>query len=371
MTPQPISDQPDPSTLHTTLEQPDSSQLTRIIKEEALRLGFLSAGVAAPEALRKRHVNLSGWLSAGFSGDLGYMEDFFNRQQKLREKIPNLKSILILTAPYENGREAAPAPDAGRIARYAHGKDYHRVLEKRVKKLEGFILSQVPVAQLVKSIDTAPVQERALAEAAGLGFIGKNTMLILPKGGSFVFLTALLTNLELVFDQPISWDCGNCTICLEACPTEALSVSRPYQLDAHKCIANLTIENREEISPPLREKTGPWLFGCDICQEVCPYNRKASHNTPWPEFQAQNGAGAALPLAEILACRTEETFLARFAGTPLMRAKREGLLRNAAVTAANLKNTGLIPLLQETAEKDSSKLVREHATWALNKLQTP
>ncbi len=334
-------------------------------------MGFLSAGVASPEGLRKRHGNLSGWLSAGFSGNLDYMENFFNRQQKLLERIPQLKSILVLTAPYENGREAAPSPESGRIARYAHGKDYHRVLEKRIKKLEGFILGQVPAAQLVRSIDTAPVQERALAEAAGLGFIGKNTMLILPKGGSFTFLTALLTDLELAFDQPISWDCGDCTICLEACPTGALETDRPYQLNAHKCIANLTIENREIIPPPLREKTGSWLFGCDICQEVCPYNRKAPYHTPWPEFQAQNGVGAALPLAEILAYRTEESFLARFAGTPLMRAKREGLLRNAAVAAGNLKNPGFIPTLQETAEKDPSELVREHAAWALSKIQTP
>lgn len=189
--------------------------------------------------------------------------------------------------------------------------------------------------------------------------------MIRPQGGSFYFLAALLTDCELTADEPIGWNCGACTLCLEACPTQALV--RPYELDARRCISNLTIEWKGPIEPALRPLMGTWIFGCDICQEVCPYNRKAQE-TQWNEFKPESGAGATLSIQEILAIRTEESFLKRFAGTPLMRAKREGLLRNAAVAAGNLKDPGLIPALKEAVYLDSSPLVREHATWALEQI---
>jgi len=351
-----------------------ADRLTHALKKEALRLGFLSVGIAPPETIETRKANLSRWLSSGFAGKLSYMERFFERQSVFLKEFPDLKSIIVLTIPYGSPSSAESEPDgeiSGRIARYAQGKDYHKTIPKKLALLENFLRREAGESLRVRrSIDTAPVQERALAESAGLGFIGKNTCLIQPKGGSFVFLAALLTNLELIADNPIEWDCGACTLCLEACPTGALSPDRPYQLDAGLCIANQTIENRETILLPLRAKIGHWIFGCDICQEICPYNKKTEHS-PWPEFRPENGAGTTVPLAEILAIRTEEAFLARFAGTPLMRPKREGLLRNTAVAAGNSKDPSLVPALQMTAQDDPSEIVREHARWALRQLQKP
>lgn len=296
------------------------------------------------------------------------MENFFERQRHLLDRFPDLKSILVVTIPYANGRRGPLSRGAGQIARYAWGRNYHRAIEKRLKRLDTFIHMQAPgTTRIAQCIDTSPIQERALAEMAGLGFIGKNTCLILPKGGSFIFLAALLTNLELPPDKPIAWDCGSCTLCLESCPTRALTVERPYTLDATRCIAYLTIENKEAIDPTLRPSVQNWLFGCDICQEVCPYNRKVPHSE-WPEFRPTVGAGAQLPLKEILSIRTEETFLKRFEGTPLMRSKRGGLLRNAAVAAGNSGDPELVPILTETLQKDSSSIVREHASWALGRI---
>ncbi|MCM8811830.1 MAG: tRNA epoxyqueuosine(34) reductase QueG [Candidatus Omnitrophica bacterium] len=342
--------------------------LTEAIKTESLRLGFSSVGIAPASALNRRKAELEHWLSMGFSGGLGYMESFLHRQSDLLAKIPDLKSVIVLTAPYANGREIRLPPGAGKIARYAHGKDYHRVIGKKLDNLEEFLRDLAPEIRTIRSVDTSAIQERTLAESAGLGFVGKNSCLIRPKEGSYLFLAALLTNLELVSDKPIQWDCGSCNLCLEACPTGALSPERPYQLDANKCISSLTIENRGTIPPSLRSAIGDWLFGCDVCQEVCPYNRKTDHS-PWPEFQARHGAGAAPTLADILAIRTDELFVRRFAGTPLMRAKRQGFLRNAAVVAGNSGNPELIEPLKEAAESDSSELVREHAAWAIFRIK--
>ena len=347
-----------------------AAALTQAIKAEGKRLGFLAVGVTRPDALGNRQSELSRWISSGFSGHLDYMQAFFQRQARLLAGFPDLKSILVLAVPYASRSSQPPQPGSGRIARYAWGRDYHKVVEKRLKRLEAFLQEQAGgPARTLRCVDTSPVQERALAEMAGLGFIGKNTCLILPGSGSFVFLAALLTNIELVPDDPIRWDCGACTLCMEACPTQALSASRPYQMDASRCIAYLTIELKEAVEPALRSHVENWLFGCDICQEVCPYNRKTPD--PWPEFQPEAGAGSSLPLQEILSCRTEEQFLGRFAGTPLTRAKRAGLLRNAAIAAGNQRNPGLTAPLAEALQNDPSALARQHAAWALGRIGTP
>ena len=347
--------------------RPSTTLLKEAIAGEGKRLGFLSIGVTDAAALRKRLPDLTRWLASGFSGGLAYMENFLDRQRHLLDRFPDLKSILVLTIPYANGARPPALPNSGQIARYAWGRNYHRVIEKKLKQLETFIQTQAPETQMNRCIDTSPIQERGLAEMAGLGFIGKNTCLILPKGGSFVFLAAILTNLELPSDQPMAWDCGSCTLCLESCPTQALRPDRPYELDAGRCIAYLTIENKGTMDPALRPSMQNWLFGCDICQEVCPYNRKSQH-AEWPEFQATAGAGTQLPFNEILQIRTEEEFLQKFAGTPLMRAKRAGLARNAAVAAGNSGDQELIPILRDTLQNDSSILVREQAAAALEEL---
>jgi len=375
--------------------------LTQTIKQQALRLGFQAVGIAPASALNNRAGELRRWLAQGYAGGLKYMENFLARQARYLQRFPEIKSFIVLTAPYSTHSHGTwyrfpdwvPGTDfeggkepVGQIARYAWGQDYHDVLQKRLKPLANYIQSQTAMAaQISISIDTSPIQERALAEAAGLGFTGKNTCLILPKAGSFFFLAVLATNLDLEPDTPTRRDCGNCTLCIEACPTGALR--KPYELDAGRCISCLTIEHKGEIPEALRPLLGHWLFGCDICQEVCPHNMMSLRDpaafssfrdpqgreisSPFPEFAPSAGAGEALPLQEVLSIRTEEDFAARFSHTPLMRAKREGLLRNASIVAGNSRNPALAPTLTDTAQNDPSPLVREHASWALDQLTAP
>ena len=345
------------------------NSLTQAVKKEALRLGFAAAGIAPASALENHRLSLKAWIAAGSAGGLGYMQTFLERQSTLLGTFQDLKSVVVVAAPYHETEERqsdAAGPGTGRIARYARGRDYHKVVHKRLKELELFFKKQLPQpVKTVRTVDTAPIQERVLAEAAGLGFFGKNTCLILPRGGSFVFLGALLTNVELAADQPLQWDCGQCTLCLEACPTGALT--KAYQLDAGRCISTLTIELKGTMEPALRPLVHDWLFGCDICQEVCPYNRKRS-TEPWREFHPSQGAGKALVLKEALSLRSQEAFVTRFAATPLTRPKREGLLRNAAVVAGNLKNPELVPDLASALTQDHSSTVRAHAAWALGQM---
>jgi len=341
------------------------------IREEALRLGFTAAGIASAAALHNRRHEMAEWLQRGFAGPLGYMQQFFSRQQRFLDSFPEARSILVLASDY--GAFTQPAPDpalpAGRIARYALSRDYHKVLRRRLKKLETWIRHETgKEVRFRKTVDTSPVQERALAEAAGLGFFGKNTCLIRPKGGSFFFLCTLITDLEMDPEDPPgkNWNCGSCTLCIEACPTGALA--EPYRLDASLCISSLTIEHRGTVPPELRPALGDWIFGCDICQEVCPYNRTKS---PPPAEDFPSALTETMPLSDILQCRTQGQFEALFSGTPLTRPGREGLVRNAAIAAGNLRETRLLPELAECLLNDSSPLVRSHAAWALEQIGGP
>lgn len=370
-------------------------ELTRRIKAEALRIGFQAAGVAPASALTQRQEALARWIQAGRAGGLPYMEAFLERQARFLSDLPDLRSILVLAAPYASSSPPSPQraegcegqgerKTHGRVARYAWGRDYHPAIRKRLRHLEAFIRTTLrthnpeleTAAWYRYSIDTAPLQERVLAEAAGLGFFGKNTCLIRPRMGSYFFLATFLTNIEMVPDRPIRWDCGGCTLCIQACPTGALD--QPYELNANRCLSTLTIELRHEesVDPALRPRMGDWIFGCDLCQEVCPYNqmpedrRQRSEDDLWPEFRPEAGAGGVLALEEVLSIRTEEAFLKRFAATPLTRPKRAGLLRNAAIAAGNSNEPRLIPLLEELAREDPSATVREHAAWALEAIRS-
>lgn len=346
----------------------DQGSLKDKIKKEALRLGFCAVGVAPPEALSSREAPLERWIQSGLAGHLDYMNSFSDRHQKLLERIPTVRSILVVAAAYGGAPASDPCPpNSGKIAQYARGRDYHRAIRKRLKQLEHFIRSHVDGSvEILSCVDTGAVQERALAEAAGLGFFGKNTCLILPKGGSYVFLAALLTTVPLVPDQPIRKNCGDCTLCIQACPTQALQ--KPFELDARCCISSLTIELRGPVEPELRPLVHNWLFGCDVCQEVCPYNRKPAETT-WPEFKIGAGAGTHMEVRGLLPLRTREAFLDRFAGTPLVRAKREGIVRNAALVAGNSGDPRLLPALQETLQQDPDPSVREQAAWSIQKIQ--
>lgn len=299
------------------------------------------------------------------------MWKFFERQQKFLAGFPEARSVIVLGAAYSNEPRSQTGQEktaSGRIARYALSRDYHDLLRARLKTLQTVIQQLNPGKPLRfrNTVDTSAVQERALAEAAGLGFFGKNTCLIQPKGGSFFFLCTLITDLDLGIEAaaPSPWNCGACTLCLEACPTGALA--EPYRLDASRCISSLTIEYRGPIEVALRPKMGDWIFGCDICQEVCPYNR-GKNFTPMEDFHSV--LPEKMPLERVLKCRSEEQFQALFRGSPLTRPGRENLVRNATIAAGNLGDPTLIPALEESLHQDTSVLVRNHAAWALEQIQ--
>jgi epoxyqueuosine reductase len=231
------------------------------------------------------------------------------------------KSVIVIGVNYYQEAVKTPA-GYGKIARYAWGRDYHKILQGILKKLESFIANNEPGAQCKICVDSSPLLEKNYAVRAGLGFIGKNTTLINPQYGSFIVLGELLTTQKLEYDKPIKGTCGNCTRCLDVCPTKALIAAG--EMDARRCISYLTIENKGAIKKSFQKNIGNRLFGCDTCQEACPYNQTFAKPTTNPDFK-KTIAGSSLPLKEIAAIKTDTEFLNRFAGSPLMRAKRKGL----------------------------------------------
>lgn len=345
---------------------PDAASLSRAIRVEAMRLGFTRVGIAPAEALDPARRWLAQWIAEGRHGQMRYLEGFADRHARFLEGLPGLRSFLVVAASY-----AAPETPAshtgpvGRVARYAAGRDYHAVLLERLKALADALRTLADRPILARCcVDTAPIHERSLAAAAGLGFIGKNTCLILPRGGSWVVLGAIATDLELAPDAPVTHTCGACTRCLDACPTGALTA--PYEMDARRCIAYLTLEHRGPIADDLKPQIGPWVAGCDICQEVCPYNAQPAHAT-WEALTPSAGAGQGLPLPDLLRLDSPEAFYARFAGTAVTRPRYQGLVRNAAVAAGNSGDPSLLPLLRARTD-DPDPTIREAATWAVHQL---
>lgn len=335
------------------------------IKDQARRLGFPLAGVTTPDP--PPHLStFERWLEAGRHGDMRYLADERARARRadLRLILPECQSILVLAAPYADPRfaEASEGPvPGGRVAAYAWGDDYHNVFPAKLKELVTFIEEQVdhPVPNRYYT-DTGPLLERDLAQRAGLGWIGKNTCLINPKGGSYFLLAEILLDLELEPDPPfVSDHCGTCTRCLEACPTGCILPDRT--IDARRCISYLTIELKDDIPEELRPLLGEWVFGCDVCQMVCPWNRFAADTideafAPRPDVPRPN-------LIRELEL-TPEAFNRKFKKGPVKRAKRRGYLRNVAVAAGNSGNERAISALEKAGE-DDEPLVREHAAWAL------
>src|SRR5687768_10853997 len=284
------------------------------------------------------------------------------RRANPREIMPECKSILVLATPYSPPGPLGEGPGVrAEVASYAWGEDYHDVLPARMKELIQFIEEQV--GSLVKNrwyTDTGPLLERDLAQRAGIGWIGKNTCLIHPRHGSYFLLSEILLDLALEPDLPFVTDhCGTCTRCIEACPTDCILPDRT--IDATRCISYLTIELKDEIPTELRDKMGNWVFGCDICQMVCPWNRFAGEGDP--SFGHESPAHS---LSEELSISAEE-FNQRYKGTPVKRAKRRGYLRNTAVALGNIGDMHTLPILQN-ALNNEEPLVREHAQWAIDKI---
>ncbi len=336
--------------------------LTEKIRLCAGELGFGLVGFAPADPLEGAAF-YARWVAQGYAGQMGYLERNIEKRADPQQVLPGARSVVCVGMQYF--QEPAPKADPleGRISCYARGEDYHGLIQDRLGQLLGFVRAAAGQEVAGRAyVDTGPVLERELARRAGLGWWGKNTCLIAKRTGSYFFLGELLLDLELEYDQPAIDHCGTCTRCLDACPTQAFP--EPYVLDARRFISYLTIELKGAIPPPLRAGMGDWIFGCDICQEVCPWNRKAVPVAE-PVFRAQPGLeNPSLP--ELLALNQEE-FTARFRHSPLKRAKRRGLLRNAAVALGNAGDRRAVPVLVQ-ALADEEPLVRAHAAWALGRL---
>lgn len=302
------------------------------IKSRAEQLGFDRAGITPADRLAQAG-NYRAWLAAGYAGSMGYLHRNVSVREDPRELLPGARSILCVAANYrrpaeEDGGEAEPG---GRVAQYARGRDYHLVLRDRLNELVAD--ARVELGEPFEArvcVDTAPLLERPLAAMAGLGWIGKHTLLLDSKLGSFLFLAEVVTTLDLPPDAPATDHCGTCTRCLDACPTKAFPA--PYVLDATRCIAYLTIEHRGEIEPALARSMSDWVFGCDVCQDVCPFNRRAPES-PWPEFRERR-VPARLPLAQLVEMASGEN-RRMTAGSAAARASAAMWRRNARIALAN------------------------------------
>jgi epoxyqueuosine reductase len=297
-----------------------AATLTESVKALALELGFdlVATGPADPP---EHGAALRRWVEAGHAATMGYLKRRLEERLDPRRVLPGARSVLCVALNYYQGE---PADASWRpVARYAWGRDYHDVIAPRLERLAAH-LAEAGGARSRGYVDTGPVLERDLAARAGLGWVGKNTMLLHPRLGSWFFLGVLLTTAELARDAPLADRCGSCRACLDACPTGAFVA--PYVLDARRCISYLTIEHRGDIDPDLQPAMAGWQFGCDICQDVCPWNRKAP-TTAQAEFVPE----AAYPGAEAVSAMDDADFRRHFAGTPILRAKAAGMRRNALI----------------------------------------
>jgi epoxyqueuosine reductase len=346
----------------------DSHALSASIKAAAREVGFVAAGVTRPDP--PPHLDVfEAWLASGRQGEMHYLgrpAGRFHRQHP-RTLLPECRSILVVAAAY-----APPAPSSAarppQIAAYARGQDYHAVLESRLRSLVARIeeLNGGPFAYRI-FCDTGPLLERELAQRAGLGWIGKNTCLIDPERGSYLLLAEVLLGLDLEADPPFAADrCGTCTRCVDACPTACILPDRT--LDATRCISYWTIELRGSIPRMHRQDVAGWLFGCDICQDVCPWNLQFSSPTSDPAFQPT--WMAQLDGVETLLGLDPEQYARDLAASPLRRAKLSGLLRNAAVVAGNQRSESAVPGLAALMTH-ADPVVREHAAWALGRIGSP
>jgi epoxyqueuosine reductase len=333
------------------------------VKELALEVGFDLVGVASADP--PAHLDFfAEWVARGYAGEMAYLHGQVERRSSLRAAFPWARSLVCVGVQYDtpHAYSTAAPPGRGWISRYAWGDDYHDVLKALLERLVARLRDEIGLLQARTYVDTGPVVERAWAAAAGLGAWGKNTCLLHPEHGSWFFLGEAVTDLDLEPDAPRADMCGTCTACLDACPTDAFPA--PYVLDATRCISYLTIELRGAVPEAQREGVGRHVFGCDICQDVCPWNRKRRRRGGAP-FEPRPGALA--PALDDLARLAPAAFAARFRRSPVKRAKRRGLLRNVALALGNSGDAAHRAILEHLA-RDEDPLVREHAEWALRRL---
>jgi epoxyqueuosine reductase len=345
--------------------------LTQDVKAAAFEIGFDRVGVSDAEPLQEAEAAIQQRIADGHMDGLRWFTPerahLATRPQAL---LPGAQSVLALAASYLGMRPAPPVEAGnprGRIARYAWGRDYHDILKEMAQALVGRLeaIAGRPVRARI-FVDSSPLAERAVAERAGLGWFGKNTMLLLPGAGSWAFLCEVILDLPLEPDVPLKKSCGACRRCLDVCPTGALVA--PGVLDNPRCISFLTIELRGRIPRPLRPLMGNWIFGCDDCQEVCPVNRRPLFGRI-EALRAYEDEAAFPPLLPLLALSDAE-FRARYRGTPVLRAKSWGLQRNVCVALGNAGDPAAIPVLAEAlGDETRHPLIREHAAWALSRFE--
>lgn len=339
-----------------------SEQLKNALRDYALSLGFALCRIthAAPPDPEQR---LRQWLDRGLHGEMQWMARALPKREDLGLVLPGVRSVVCLAAAYP----APPAPcpsGAGFIARYARGPDYHHVLGEKLAQLTAFLDREGgPDTRSLWYVDTGPILERALAQRAGLGFVGKHTQLISRRHGNWLLLGEILTTAALPPDPPERNRCGACTRCLAVCPTQAITA--PFTVDARRCISYLTIELKGPIPLEFRPLLGARIFGCDDCLEVCPWNRFAGEASPLLQQWGRQDLQAP-DLLELLRL-DDAAFRQRFHGTPLQRCKRRGLLRNVCVALGNLGDPAALPALEKAAQ-DPEPLIAEHARWALDRL---
>jgi epoxyqueuosine reductase len=311
----------------------DSKTRAERVKEAAVREGFPHAAIARAGAIDPED-RLGAWLRAGRHADMEWIARTKAVRQDVDERLPGCRSVVVVARPYHRPRPEAAAK-AGKVSNYAWGRDYHRVVRKPLRRLAQEIEELGSDVATACCVDSGPVLEKFWAARAGLGWIGRNSLVLRRDLGSYFFLGVVLTTLELEADAPAADYCGACRACVDACPTEAIVDSAV--VDSRRCISYHTIENRGDIPQEVADKMDGWVFGCDICQEACPWNRKAPH-TAENDFHPR--PGHANPQPEDLLKMDEAEFRAEFEGTPILRAKREGMQRNARIALRNLmRNT--------------------------------
>ncbi len=353
-----------------------SLDIKSIVKRAAAEAGFDLAGIA-PSADARELQYFPAWIAYGHAGEMKYMEARNERGELKRASLsrvaPWARSVIVCAINYNTDHAYSTEfqdPPHGWISRYAWSReDYHDAVLRRLKFVEAALRQSVP-ADLQTTlttrsyVDTGPIVERVFAKYAGVGWIGKNTCIINQRIGSWLFLGVILTSLELQPDLPTPDRCGTCMRCIEACPTEAILA--PYKLDSNRCISYLTIEKRGAIPEDLRVGIGRHVFGCDICQDVCPWNRKAPHSSA-PEFAPR--PGLVNPALDWLAEMSTEEFRKTFRGSPIRRTKRSGVRRNAAIAMGNSGREQFLPVLEKLAG-DEDESVAESARWAINRVKT-
>jgi epoxyqueuosine reductase len=337
------------------------SEMSSRIREEARRLGFFKTGITSARPLPKLE-RFDGWVREGMHGEMRYLERQLPKRMDPGLVLAGARSLLVLAMNYHTGHALANQPLKGRISRHAWGDDYHITIKNRLEQLLGFIKKQESSAQGLCYVDTGPVMEKIWGAETALGWMGKHTNLITRDRGSWFFVGVILLNLDLEYEAPEKDYCGKCGRCMQACPTGAIVA--PYVLDARLCISYLTIELRGSIPHHLRPLVGNRIYGCDDCQEVCPWNRfavKTSESAFLP--REENFMPDLLSLVRI----TPEEFKSRFRNSPILRSTRDGFVRNVVIALGNSGKSDAIPALR-VALQDSSPVVRSHAQWALDQI---